>query len=319
MLPTIFVDRPLPDEVKQYLEQHFRLDYWGKNEKIDKETLLLYLSRAEGILTSGRSVDERLLKAAPRLRVVSTISAGYNHFDLEAMKRYGVIGTHTPHVLDETVADLALALMLGCGRRVAELDQYVRQGNWEKNAGRAIFGTDIHHATLGIIGMGRIGEAVAKRAAFGFSMNVQYYNRSRKPDAEARLGVHYAELDELLATSDFVVMLTPLTEQTERMIGKEHFRKMKSTSFFINISRGQTVDEQALIEALEQKWIAGAGLDVFEVEPIQHDHPFLRLNNVLLLPHIGSATDKTRFDMAMLGAQNLTVALTEAEPQNVAK
>lgn len=319
MKPTIFIDRPLPLEVKQYLEESFNLDYWDKNEKIDKETLMLYLSRAEGILTAGRTIDERLLEAAPKLRAVSTISVGYDHFHFDAMEKHGVIGMHTPNVLDETVAGLSFALILGCARRVAELDHFVKQGLWNANAGRTIFGTDVHHATLGIIGMGRIGEAVARRAKLGFSMDVQYYNRSRKEAVEQQLGVRYSSLEELLKTSDFVLLLTPLTKATEGMIGRDQFKLMKKSAYFINVSRGQTIDEEALVEALSEGWIAGAGLDVFKQEPIQKDHPLLQMKNVLTLPHIGSATDNTRFNMAMLGAKNLKMALIEAQPQNVAR
>ncbi|MFD2117821.1 2-hydroxyacid dehydrogenase [Paenibacillus yanchengensis] len=316
MKPIVFVDRPLPIEVKIYLEEHFQLDYWDKQEKIDQETLLLYLERATGILTSGRSIDERLLQAAPQLKAVSTISVGYDHFDVPAMDNYGVIGMNTPYVLDDTVADLAMTLMLGCARKVAQLDRYVKEGKWSFADNRKNFGIDVHHANLGIIGMGRIGEAVARRAIFGFSMNVTYYNRTRKPDVEEQLGVTYSSLDQLLATSDFVLLLTPLTKETYHLIGREQLQQMKKTAYLINVSRGQTVDESALIEALTKEWIAGAGLDVYNQEPVPADHPLLQFEHVLTLPHIGSATEATRFKMAMLGAQNLYQTLIAQTPQN---
>ncbi|MBD2869928.1 2-hydroxyacid dehydrogenase [Paenibacillus arenilitoris] len=320
MKPTVFIDRKVPDEVKAYISEHCAVEAWEDESTIPRPLLLEKLAKADGLLTSGRRIDAELLDSAPRLKVVSSISVGYNHFDLQAMRERGVIGTHTPFVLDDTVADLALALMLGTARRVAELDRYVKEGRWASGDGVKLFGRDVHHATLGIIGMGRIGEAVARRARFGFEMEVLYTNRSRKPEAEQQLGVRYAELKELLAQSDFVVMLAPLTAETTRMIGREQFRLMKKTAFFINVSRGQTIDEAALIEALQDGTIAGAGLDVYEKEPVAADNPLLLMDNVLALPHIGSATDKTRFDMAMLAAQNLVGALTgSAQPHIVAE
>lgn len=307
--PQVFVDRRLAPEVEQWLSQHCELDMWSEGDTIPREQLRQRLAKANGFLTSGRRIDEALLEAAPQLKVVSTISVGYNHFDIDAMKRHGVIGTHTPSVLDDTVADLALALMLGTARRVAELDRYVREGNWKRGDGENLFGVDVHHATIGIIGMGRIGEAVAKRARFGFDMNVRYYNRTRKPDAEQKYEAVYTELNDLLSESDFVVMLAPLTEETMNLMGREQFARMKRTAIFINVSRGATVDEDALQEALEQGLIRGAGLDVFKTEPIDAAHPLLAHPNVLALPHIGSATTKTRVDMAHAAARNLIAAL----------
>ncbi|WP_138751252.1 2-hydroxyacid dehydrogenase [Paenibacillus sinopodophylli] len=314
MKPYVFIDRSVPTEVEAFLAEHCTVDKWEESSPIPRRTLLTKVAQAEGLLTAGAQVDTELIANAPKLRAVSSISVGYNHFDLEAMKRHSIIGTHTPHVLDDTVADLAFALILGTARRVAELDRYVKEGKWKSGMGNKWFGQDVHHAKLGIIGMGRIGEAVARRGRFGFDMEVSYFNRSRKPEAEANLGVHYSALNELLAESDFVVMLAPLTLETTKLIGREQFKLMKPNAIFINISRGQTVDEAALIEALQAGTIAAAGLDVFEQEPIPDDHPFLNMNNVLTLPHIGSATESTRTNMAMLAARNLVNALTGQSP-----
>jgi len=314
MKPQVFVDRQLAPEVVQWLSQHCELDMWTEGDTITRDALQQRLSNADGFITSGRRIDEELLNAAPKLKVVSSISVGYNHFDIGAMKQRGVIGTHTPYVLDDTVADLAFALMLGSARRVAELDRYVRDGNWKRGDGENLFGVDVHHATIGIIGMGRIGEAVAKRARFGFDMNVQYYNRTRKPEAEERYEAAYVDLNTLLSTSDFVVMLAPLTEETRDMMGQEQFSRMKSSAIFINVSRGATVDEDALYEALETGKIRGAGLDVFKQEPLDGGHPLLRLSNVLVLPHLGSATTKTRIVMARAAAENLVAALKGETP-----
>jgi gluconate 2-dehydrogenase len=232
------------------------------------------------------------------------MSVGYNHYDIEAMKAHHIIGTHTPYILDDTVADLVIGLMLSCARRITELDRYIRNGNWQGNEGRKLFGLDVHHRKLGIIGMGRIGEVVAKRA-FGFDMDVSYYARSRKLELEQKMNVTYESLDELLATSDFVVLLTPLTPATKGLIGAKQFSQMSQHAIFINASRGATIDEQALIEALQNNTIAGAGLDVFMEEPLPHNHPFMKLEQVVMTPHIGSATEATRQQMANLAVRNL--------------
>lgn len=316
--PHVFVDRTIPDSVLDYLAEHCLVDVWRDKDTIPRAELSLRLAEAEGYMTTGRKIDDELLASAPKLKAVSTITVGYNHFDIDAMKRRGVLGTHTPEVLDETVADLTFALMLGAARRVAELDQYIRDGQWKRGDGNNLYGIDVHHATLGIIGMGRIGSAVARRASLGFGMSVQYNNRSRRPEAEQKYGARLVELDELLKTSDFVVMLTPLTEETKGMLGAREFGLMKSSAIFINVSRGATIDEEALINALRSGQIRGAGLDVFQQEPLPADHPLLELPQALLLPHIGSATTKTRDDMAMLAARNLVAALKgETPPQLV--
>jgi gluconate 2-dehydrogenase len=271
----------------------------------------------QGLFTAGGKIDEELLSHAPQLKVVSNVSVGYNNMDLEAMRAHGVIGTNTPEVLDETVADLVFALILGAARRIAELDQYMKQGKWQKGDDTSLYGLDVHHTTLGIIGMGRIGEAIARRAKLGFLMNVQYYNRNRKPELEARLGVTYQPMNELLRTSDFILLMTPLTDETTHLIGRDQFLIMKPTAIFINASRGKTVDETALIEALQNKQIQAAGLDVYDREPIDALNPLLRMPNVLTLPHIGSATAQTRFDMAMLAAKNLVSAIQGQIPPNL--
>ncbi|RCW42307.1 2-hydroxyacid dehydrogenase [Paenibacillus prosopidis] len=317
MKPSIFIDRPIPAEVEAYLAEHCEIEKWESAAPIPRQTLMDKLAKTKGLLTAGMKIDAELLDLAPNLKVVSSISVGYNHFDIAAMKKRGVIGTNTPHVLNDTVADLAFALILGTARRVAELDRYVKEGQWQTGDGVKLFGTDVHHAKLGIIGMGRIGEAVARRAKLGFEMDVIYYNRSRKQAVEDQLGVRYAPLKELLSTSDFIVQLAPLTAETTRMLGRSEFQLMKQSSIFINMSRGQTIDEEALIEALQQRTIAAAGLDVYEKEPIDAAHPFLQMPNVLTLPHIGSATTQTRFDMAMLAAKNLVSALTGQIPSNI--
>ncbi|GEN34356.1 2-hydroxyacid dehydrogenase [Aneurinibacillus danicus] len=317
MKPTVFITRPIPTEVEAYIAEHCTYRIWEGGGSISRSRLLEELADVEGLLTVGGRIDEELLQHAPRLKVVSNISVGYNNFDIEAMKAHNVIGTHTPSVLDETVADLTFALMLAAARRVPELDRYVKEGKWESGDDEPFFGIDVHGTTLGIIGMGRIGEAIARRAAFGFNMDVLYYNRTPKPEAEKRLDARYCPLEELLRKSDFVVLMVPLTAESMHMMGREQFAMMKRSAIFINVSRGKTVDESALIEALAQKKIWAAGLDVFDEEPVSPDNPLLRMANVVTLPHIGSATHKTRFEMAMLAAENLVAALSGKTPPNV--
>jgi gluconate 2-dehydrogenase len=317
MKPKVFVARPIPASAEAYLMEHCDVTKPKEGERLGRDAFFQAIADVEGLLTSGTMIDAELLTQAPKLRVVSNISVGYNNYDLAAMKARGVIGTHTPSVLDDTVADLIVGLMLSVARRIPELDQTVRNGLWKKGSDEPYFGWDVHHRTVGIIGMGRIGTQVAKRAKLGFDMDVLYYNRSRNPEAEDQFGAVYCTMDDLLSRSDFVLVMTPLSKETERFFGAEHFAKMKPTGFFINASRGAVVDERALVEALESRTIAGAGLDVFETEPIPADHPLLRLTNTVLLPHIGSATDATRTDMAMLAATSLVAALTSSEPVNV--
>lgn len=317
MKPKVFLAVPVPAQAEAFIAEHCDYRKWDLKEPIPRETLLEEIADVDGLLIVGGRIDQELLDCAPRLKVVSNVSVGYNNFDIEAMKKRAVLGTNTPSVLDETVADLVLALVLATSRRIVELDRYVKEGKWKKGNDEKLFGADVHHSTIGIIGMGRIGEAIAKRAKYGFDMDVLYYNRTRKHQAEEKLGVEYASMDEVLKRSDFVVLMTPLTPETTHMIGQREFSLMKETAFFINASRGQTVDEQALIEALEMGKICGAGLDVFEKEPVDPDNPLLKMSNVVTLPHIGSATEKTRFEMAMLAAKNLVLGIRGEQPPNL--
>ncbi|PFK34253.1 bifunctional glyoxylate/hydroxypyruvate reductase B [Bacillus cereus] len=319
MKPKVYIADRVPKFVETYISEHCEYEKWDSSEKIPREVLLEKVKDKQGLLNFGAKIDEELLQAAPHLKVVSNISVGYDNFDLEAMKRKNIMGTNTPYVLDDTVADLVFALMLAAGRRVCELDSYVKQGKWDDEIKKEHFGLDIHHSTIGIIGMGRIGETVAKRAKFGFDMNVLYYNRRRKEEAEQKFDATYCDLNTLLAQSDFIVLLTPLTEETYHLIGEKEFSLMKETAIFINASRGKTVDETALIEALQQKKIFAAGIDTFTQEPIQKDNPLLSLTNVVTLPHIGSATLKTRHEMAMTAAKNLVAGLAGNTPPNIVR
>jgi gluconate 2-dehydrogenase len=255
-----------------------------------------------------------LLALAPRLEVVSSISVGVDKYQLDALHRRGIVLCHTPGVLTETVADLLFAMMLATSRRILELGRYVQQGRWKRNIGQDLYGWDVHGKTLGILGYGRIGQALAQRAALGFNMPVLYNTRtpvsSGLPEGKARAVTR----DELLQQSDFIVVVLPLTAQTEGMIGPKEFGMMKPGAILINGARGPIVQETALLDALDQGRLRAAGLDVFDIEPLPQDSPLRDHPKVLPLPHIGSATHETRQAMAVMAVDNLLLALQGKTP-----
>ena len=252
----------------------------------------------------------------PRLRATSTISVGYDNFDVEALNARKVLLMHTPTVLTETVADTVMALVLSTSRRVVEVANRVKAGEWTKSIGPDWFGSDVHHKTLGIVGMGRIGMALAQRAHAGFGMPILYNARSRHPQAEERFNARYCDLDTLLQEADFVCLILPLTAETHHLFNAEKFAKMKPSAIFINAGRGPVVDEKALISALQKSQIHAVGLDVFEQEPLAKESPLLTLPNVVALPHIGSATHETRYNMAACAVDNLIDALNGQVEKN---
>lgn len=319
-MAKIVVTKELPEDLMAKLKGEHHVVLVPQNEEPSYPSKLqAELKDADGLITTKVKIDEALLKEAPQLKLVANLTVGYDNFDLDAMKTYNVLGSHTPGVLDETVADLTFGLILASARRLSELDSVIKNGEWRSKDDFPFYGTDVHHQTLGIVGMGRIGEKIAKRAKLGFDMNVLYYNRTRKPAVEEALGVTYTSFEALLAESDFVVLLTPLTKETYHLFNKRAFELMKPSSFFINVSRGQTVDESALVEALQTGEIRGAGLDVFEQEPINPDNPLLKLKNVTLAPHIGSAVWQTRYDMASLGVDNILAYFSGKTPPTLVK
>lgn len=310
MKPSIILYNPLPDSLIKRLEAHFTV---RQVDDISHSTVAASqqaFAEAEGLLGSGGKVDRALLAQMPRLRAASTISVGYDNFDVEALNARNIILMHTPTVLTETVADTCMALMLASSRRIVEVAERVKAGEWQSSIDASWYGTDVHHKTLGIIGMGRIGMALAQRAHFGFDMPILYNARRHHPQAEERFAARYCDLDTLLAEADFVCILTPLTAETRQLIGAAELAKMKPSGILINVGRGPVVDEQALIAALEQGKIQAAGLDVFEREPLPVDSPLLAMKNVVALPHIGSATHETRADMDICAVENLIAALT---------
>ncbi|MGM0903955.1 MAG: 2-hydroxyacid dehydrogenase [Bacillota bacterium] len=317
MKPKIIVYAKVDSSVLDFIEQTCEVVYF---EGLDTNTyprFLHDLKDAHGILGAGLKVDDDLLEGAPQLKVVSNVSVGYENLNLPAITARGIMATNTPDVLNDTVADVIMGLMLSTARRIPELDQYVKTGQWKSNLKETYFGIDVHHKVLGIIGMGGIGSAVAKRAHLGFDMDILYHNRSRKLDAEEKYNATFCSLDLLLKNSDYVLLMTPLTPETEKLMGEKEFSLMKKSAIFINSSRGKTVDEDALIHALQTGDIAGAGLDVFVNEPVEVNNPLISMKNVVTLPHIGSATYETRYKMAMTAANNLVDALKGKTPANL--
>ena len=275
------------------------------------------LPRAQGLLGASLKLDAELLDLAPHLEAIASVSVGVDNYDIDYLTERRILLSNTPDVLTETTADTGFALILATARRVVELASLVRDGQWTRNIGPAHFGSDVHGKTLGIIGMGRIGEALAQRGHFGFGMPVIYHSHSPKPAVEQRFNAQYRSLDELLQQADFVCLTLPLTAETEGLIGARQFALMRPETIFINISRGKVVDEAALIRALSDRQIRAAGLDVFEREPLNHDSPLLQLNNVVATPHMGSATHETREAMARCAVDNLLAALAGQRPVNL--
>ena len=309
--------KQLSDALMQRLEAHAHVTLIERLDAQGMEQLRAALPQAQGILGASLKLDARLLDLAPGLEVVSSVSVGVDNYDIDYLTERKVLLTNTPDVLTETTADTGFALVLASARRVVELANLVRNGQWQKNVGPEHFGTDVHGKTLGIIGMGRIGEALAQRGHFGFGMPVIYHSNSPKPAVEARFNAQYRSLDELLQQADFICLTLPLTAQTEGLIGAEQFALMRPESIFINISRGKVEHEKALINALQQGQIRGAWLDVFEREPLELTSPLLQLDNVVATPHIGSATHETREAMARCAVENLLAALAGDRPANL--
>lgn len=316
-MKKIYITRKLPEEIIEPLRKKFDVQMWhSETVGMTNEEIITNAKDAYALWTMlSDNIDRTLIESLPNLKVISNFAVGYNNIDIEAAKDRSIVVTNTPGVLTETTADLAFALLLATARRITEVEQEIRSGNWDSWSPMQYTGMDIFGATLGIVGMGRIGEAVARRAK-GFDMNVLYHNRSRKLDAEETYGFTYAELDELLKQSDFVILLTPLTPETKGLIGERELNMMKETAAIINVARGGIVDEQALYEALASKKIWAAGLDVFEQEPVPVDHPLLTLPNVTVSPHIGSASIRTRQAMMQMNAKDIEAVLENREPQN---
>ena len=313
--PRILVARPVFPEILARLEQHFEVTHNQADEDWSREQLLARLQGQDGVLTTGAErIDAALLQACPQLRICANMAVGFNNFDLQAMTAAGVLGTNTPDVLTETTADFGFALLMATARRLTESEHFLRAGQWNKWRYDLFAGADVHGATLGILGMGRIGQGIARRGAHGFGMNVIYHNRSRlSPEKEAECKARYVGKEELLRTADHLVLVLPYTPESHHAIGAAELAQMKPTATLVNIARGGIVDDAALAQALRERRIAAAGLDVFEGEPRVHPD-LLTVPNVVLTPHIASATVPTRLAMAQLAADNLIGYLVDGKP-----
>jgi glyoxylate reductase len=291
-----------------------RVSYWPDDSPMPRADLLTAVETADGVLTHPASrYDRELLDRAPRLRVISNVAVGYDNVDVPACTERGIAVCNTPGVLTDSTADLTLALMLAICRRISEGDRFTRSGNWRYWTPTLLIGQDLTEATLGIVGMGRIGLEVARRAK-AFRMPILYYSRHRRPEVETEVGAKFVDLAALLADSDFVTLHLPGNPETRNLIGARELARMKPTAYLINAARGIVVDQDALVDALREHRIAGAGMDVFNPEPIAADHPLLALDNCVLLPHVGSATIRTRQRMSEMAARNLIAVLQGSQP-----
>ena len=317
MKKHVVVYKKLAEPLLARLRAECEVTYFEAIDAGNRAAFAAAIRGAHGLLGASVRLDRELLDPAADLRIISTISVGVDQFDVDYLRERGILLANTPDVLTETTADTIFALILASARRVVELAEFVKAGRWTRSVGESQYGVNVHGKTIGMLGMGRIGRAVARRAALGFGMQVLYVNGEAVPEVEAALGARQVALDELLAGADFVCVVLPLTAQTERMVGRREFALMRPGAIFINGSRGRIVDEAALIEALQQGTIHGAGLDVFEREPLAPDNPLPRMANVVALPHIGSATHETRYAMAQQAVDNLLAGLRGEHPRHL--
>ena len=315
--PRVYVTRRMAQEALDKIAQVTEMEVWPEELPPPYDVLLEKVRDVDGLLPLLTDrIDANLMDAAPRLKVISNMAVGYDNIDVPEATKRGIVVGNTPGVLTETTADMAFALLMAAARRVAEADAFTRKGRWKTWGPMVMLGQDIHRATLGIVGLGRIGKEIAKRAK-GFNMKVLYYDEIRQAQEEKQLGVEYvSELSTLLSKSDFVSIHVPLGPQTHHLIGAAEFALMKPTAILINTSRGPVVDQEALYEALKSHQIFAAAIDVTEVEPIPMDSPLLTLDNIIITPHIASGSVATRTKMANMAAENLIAGVQGEIPPN---
>jgi glyoxylate reductase len=315
--PRIYITRPLPDAAMRVLKGKVEYRMWEReSEPVKRETLLREIVDVDGVICLiTEKIDAEVVERAHRCRVIAQVAVGYDNIDVAACTRRGIFVTNTPGVLTETTADMAWAILMATARRVVEGDKFTRSGRWKTWELMGFTGQDVHGATLGIVGLGRIGASIARRAK-GFEMPVLYHSRKRAEAIEAEVGARYASLDDLLRQSDFVMVSCALTAETRHLIGERQFGLMKPTAILVNIARGPIVDQRALYRALVDRKIWAAGLDVFEVEPVPMDEPLLKLDNVVVPPHLGSGSIATRTKMATMAAENCLAGVTGQVPPN---
>jgi len=315
--PRVYVTRRLPQPALDIIRPIADFTLWDREDvPPSRQVLLREVTQVDGLLSLLTDrIDGEVMDAAPRLRVVSNFAVGFDNIDIPAATQRRIVVTNTPEVLTETVADFAFCLMLGAARRLVEGDRYARDGKWKTWEPLLLAGQDMYRATLGLIGLGRIGSAVARRAK-GFEMRVMYYDPFRREDLEQSLQIEYRPFSDVVRQADFISVHVPLSEQTRHLIGRDQFSMMKPTAVFVNTSRGPVVDQQALAEALAARRIFAAGIDVFEREPVPTDDPLLAQGNAIVAPHIASASIPTRIRMATLAAENLVAVLQGKRPPN---
>ncbi|MDE0423474.1 MAG: D-glycerate dehydrogenase [Candidatus Poribacteria bacterium] len=303
----VFITRPIPEEIRAKIAAECEVDMWHTSAILPP--IAEKIPPLDGLMTYGHEpVSPEMIATSPNLKVISVVGVGYDHVHVEACRERGIAVGHTPGVLSDTTADMTMALLLAASRNIVPADKHVQTKQWLYYDPNILWGYDVHHATIGIVGMGRIGYAVAKRA-LAFDMRVLYYKRERRHDWEEELDIEYVDMEQLLRNSDFITLHVPLTEETTHMIGKAELALMKSTAILVNIARGPVVDHYALYDALTEGQIAGAALDVTEPEPLNTDHPLLGLGNVIIAPHLGSATIQTRMKMMTMAMENLLAGL----------
>lgn len=311
--PRVFLPKPLKEETMSRLDGKFEVRVWEGNGKCPPEVAANEVAAADAALGYYRWTSD-LFEGATRLRIIASTSVGYDHIDVAAATAKRILVTNTPDVLTETTADLAFSLLMAVARRLGEAERFIRGGQWTSLRGsETLLGRDVYGATLGVIGLGRIGASMARRGS-AFNMKVVYSDSVRRPELEAKYGYQFVEMDELLRCADFVTLHVPLLPETRKLMGRREFSLMRPSAYLINASRGPVVDEAALVSALSEGRIAGAGLDVFEVEPVSPDNPLLKMDNVVVVPHIGSATVATRFAMETLATDNVLAVLDGKPP-----
>jgi len=316
--PKVYVTRLLPERGLSKIRQNSDTEVWEEYSPPPKRVILEKVKDVDGLVPLlSDPIDAEVFDAATKLKIVAQMAVGFDNIDIKEATRRGIYVTNTPEVLTETTADFAWALLMAVARRVVEADKYVRAGQWKVSWHPSmLLGRDVHGATLGIVGAGRIGAALAKRAR-GFDMKILYYDVIPRPDVEKDLGARRVDLDTLFRESDFVSVHVPLTKETYHLVDARNLSLMKETAYLVNNSRGPTVDEKALYDALKEGRIAGAGLDVFEQEPILTSNPLLKLENVVVAPHISSASHETRSKMAEMAADNLIAFFEGKKPPNL--
>lgn len=314
MKQKVVVFSQIDSEILSRLSHQFKVVVLDPKQGDINQQIRTEVVDADAMIGAGRLLNETNLATAQQLKIISSVSVGYDNYDLAYLNQKKIWLANTPHVLTETTADLAFTLLMSAARKVPSLDQWTKQGEWKRTISPAQFGQDIFGKTLGIIGLGHIGAAIARRGFYGFNMNILYHNRREKIEVAQQFNAQYKSLEDLLEQSDFVVTAVDLNQQSQALIGAAELKLMQKHAIFINISRGSVVDEQALIEALNNQQIFAAGLDVYQKEPLA-ESPLFQLENVVTLPHIGSATTETRKKMAELAYQNLVDALAGHMPR----